>query len=158
MLMNKVSKNYKNNQVLNDVEFEFNSGVTLILGDNGSGKTTLLKTLGGFIKKYDGNVECADDASLLLDAPSLYSFKSGKENIFLFLNDEEQKNSEQYINLFNMNDYINKLVKSYSNGMKKKLSLVIALSKNKKYLLLDEPTNSLDIESVGILKNILLIS
>ena len=55
-----------------------------------------------------------------------------------------------------MNDFISRKVKTYSNGMKKKLSLVIALSRNKDILILDEPTNSLDYDSVEILKKELI--
>ena len=153
---NKVIKYYGKKIVIDNVEFNLEKGVTLILGENGSGKTTLLKILAGLIKKYEGYVECGDDVSLLLDSQTLYNFKSGQENIYLFLDKSEQKIASKYISALNMNGYINKMVNSYSNGMKKKLALVIALSKNKKYLLLDEPTNSLDIDSVYLLKKILL--
>lgn len=152
--MNKIYKSFNKNIVLDNIEFEL-SNCTLILGENGSGKTTLLKILSGITKKYEGSNEIGNESSTLLDSSSLFFFKTGLENLDYFLDKEELANSNKYINLLKMDNYINKRVFKYSNGMKKKLGLVIALSRNKKYLLLDEPTNSLDIESVELLKNIL---
>ena len=148
--MNKIYKSFNKNIVLDNIEFEL-SNCTLILGENGSGKTTLLKILSGITKKYEGSNEIGNESSTLLDSSSLFFFKTGLENLDYFLDKEELANSNKYINLLKMDNYINKRVFKYSNGMKKKLGLVIALSRNKKYLLLDEPTNSLDIESVELL-------
>ena len=152
--MNRISKKFGKKIILDDISFEL-SQCDFLIGENGSGKTTLLKILAGLIKKFDGNIDTENESSLLLDSPCLYSLKTGFENLEFFLDDEELKNSKKYIELFQMNSYINTIVKKYSNGMKKKLSLVIALSKNKKVLLLDEPTNSLDNQSVEILKKVL---
>ena len=132
--MNRISKKFGKKIILDDICFEL-SQCDFLIGENGSGKTTLLKILAGLIKKFDGNIDTENESSLLLDSPCLYSLKTGFENLEFFLDDEELKNSKKYIELFQMNSYINTIVKKYSNGMKKKLSLVIALSKNKKVLL-----------------------
>ncbi len=153
--MNRITKSFGKKLILNDIEFNINS-CTLILGENGSGKTTLFKILSGLIKKYSGEIETNDNVSVLLDLPCFYLFQTGYSNLEYFLNKDELKKAEKYIEYFEMDSYINNLVKSYSNGMKKKLALVLAFSRNKEYLLLDEPTNSLDNQSIELLKELLI--
>jgi ABC-2 type transport system ATP-binding protein len=150
--MNKITKRYGKQVVLDNIEFEINSKCILIIGENGSGKTTLFKILSGLIKKYEGQIDLSSNVSYLPDSESLFLSKSGLDNLDYFLNKEELEKSKYYIDYFHMNEYISKRVRSYSNGMKKKLALTLALSRNKDYLILDEPTNSLDIESIELLK------
>ena len=150
--MNKITKRYGKQVVLDNIEFEINSKCILIIGENGSGKTTLFKILSGLIKRYEGQIDLSSNVSYLPDSESLFLSKSGLDNLDYFLNKEELEKSKYYINYFHMNEYISKRVRSYSNGMKKKLALTLALSRNKDYLILDEPTNSLDIESIELLK------
>jgi len=155
MSNNKITKSYNNKLVLDEANISFEKGtVNLILGKNGSGKTTLFKILYGLIQKYSGKISDTK-YSLLVDNASYFNSKSGYENLKYFLTASELIKTEKYILLLDMNDYINLKVKTYSEGMKKKLGLVLVLSKNCEALLLDEPTNSLDIESVTILKTIL---
>lgn len=150
--MNKITKRYGKQVVLDNIEFEINSKCVLIIGENGSGKTTLFKILSGLIKRYEGQIDLSSNVSYLPDSESLFLSKSGLDNLDYFLNKEELEKSKYYIDYFHMNEYISKRVRSYSNGMKKKLALTLALSRNKDYLILDEPTNSLDIESIELLK------
>lgn len=152
--MNNITKRYGKNIVLDSVSINF-VGATLIIGENGSGKTTLLKIIAGLIKKYDGNIDYKDNVSILLDQSALFDLKSGEENLLYYLNKDEYNKALKYIEAFNMLDYYKNMVRTYSNGMKKKLSIVMALSKDKDVYILDEPTNSLDIESIKILKDLL---
>lgn len=156
MQINNLSKKYGKNTILNYINYNIEHKCTVILGDNGSGKTTLFKILGGIIKKYDGSIDIKNDSSLLLDDDNLFKYKNGIENIEYFLNELEREKAKKYVDYFLMNDYIGNKVKTYSSGMKKKLSLVISISKDKKNLLLDEPTNYLDIKSVDLLKELLI--
>lgn len=156
-MINKITKSYKKNLVLDNVEFEIKEQCTLILGQNGSGKTTLLKILGGLIKKYTGNVITGNNTSFLVDSPCLFNLKTGLENLNYFLTKDELKKTEIYLSYFDMKQYINKYVKTYSNGMKKKLAIVITLCKDSDYLLLDEPTNSLDHQTIDLLINLLIL-
>lgn len=153
--MNNITKFYNKNLILDNISFDLLK-CTLIVGENGSGKTTLFKILSNLIKKFEGDIDTNNDVSLLLDSPSLFNLKSGYSNLEYFLSNEELEKSKYYTKYFNMDNYINKIVKTYSNGMKKKLSIVIALSKNKKYLLLDEVTNSLDVNSIKLLIDLLI--
>ena len=156
MQISNLKKHYGKNVVLEDLTYSISNSCTLILGDNGSGKTTLFKILGGIIKEYSGDIDVKDDVSLLLDEDCLFQFKSGIENIEYFLNKQEEVLALKYAKVFLMDDYISNKVKTYSSGMKKKLSLIISMARDKKTLLLDEPTNYLDVKSVDLLKQILI--
>lgn len=154
-MMNKITKRYNKKTILDDIEFNIDS-CTLIIGENGCGKTTLLKIISGLIKKLEGEIDHSSSVSYLPDSDALFSLKSGNDNLDYFLSKEELVIAKKYVDIFHMNDFISRKVKTYSNGMKKKLSLVIALSRNKDILILDEPTNSLDYDSVEILKKELI--
>ena len=155
MQIKNLTKKYRNNSVLNNITVDFSKETTLIIGKNGSGKTTLFKILGGIIKNYNGKIEETDNVSLLLDIDSLFMLKTGMENLEYFLSSEELLNATLLIQYFEINSYVSNIVKTYSSGMKKKLMLVIAFSRNKDVILLDEPTNSLDAYSVDLLKKYL---
>lgn len=154
--MKKITKKYKDNVVINDIDVDFSNPCSLIVGHNGCGKTTLLKIISGLIKEYSGVSDFKDNTSILLDSNTLFLYKNGIDNAKYVLDHDEYLNALKLFSLFDMEKYINKLVKTYSNGMKKKLMLCIALSRKKDVLILDEPTNSLDFNSVEILKSILL--
>ena len=151
-----ITKKYNKKIILNNIDFKINTGCSLIVGKNGSGKTTLLKILSGLIVRFDGDYKYNNNASLLLDANCLFSLKSGEENLRFFLSKEEYRSSLEWSLFFGINMYLQKKVKTYSNGMKKKLMLVIAISKRKDILLLDEPTTSLDYEGIILLKEALI--
>ncbi len=154
--MNNIKKSFGNNVIFDNIEFDFLNQCTLVIGENGSGKTTLMKILSGTIKNYSGECNVKDNTSLLLDSNILYLYKTGIDNLDLFLNDDEKIEAQKLITIFGMNDYIKRRCIFYSNGMRKKLSIVIALSRKKEYLLLDEPTNSLDTKSIKTLIEILI--
>lgn len=155
-MINNITKNYKKNIVFNDLSIDFKDNCSLIIGQNGSGKTTLLKIIAGLIKNYQGTTDLDNDVSIMLDIDCVFLNKTGYENLEYFLTLDELITSKKYIQIFEMKSYLNQKVKKYSNGMKKKLMLVVALSKDNSLLLLDEPTNALDINSIGLLKKILI--
>ena len=136
--MNNIKKSFGNNVIFDNIEFDFLNQCTLVIGENGSGKTTLMKILSGTIKNYSGECNVKDNTSLLLDSNILYLYKTGIDNLDLFLNDDEKIEAQKLITIFGMNDYIKRRCIFYSNGMRKKLSIVIALSRKKEYLLLDD--------------------
>lgn len=155
-MSNIISKSYWNKLVLDKISLELDKACILIIGKNGSGKTTLFKIIAGLIKKFKGDIDYKNEVSILLDDAALFLNKTGNENLNYFLNHDEYEASLSWIKKFNMENYYNNKVKTYSCGMKKKLMLVVALSKNRKLLVLDEPTNGLDIESIKLLKRYLI--
>ncbi|WP_196758975.1 ABC transporter ATP-binding protein [Streptobacillus moniliformis] len=161
-------KNYGNKAVLKDINLEINQGEILsILGKNGVGKTTLLSIILKMIEASSGNIKFRNvdirdinnkkyysDINIVLEnSQNIYYYMTGLENILYFgslygYNKEKiLTNVNNWIDLFELRDAINKKVLIYSRGMIQKLSIIIALINKPKLLLLDEPTLGLDVYS-----------
>lgn len=128
------------------------------LGPNGSGKTTTVRMLLGLIKPNSGSVTLFGDdlkenrenilrkIGALIENPSLYPHLKGKENLAIYqkLLGLPKANIDYALDIVKMNHASNKLVKTYSLGMKQRLALALALLQKPRLLILDEPTNGLD--------------
>ena len=71
--------------------------------------------------------------------------------LFISAKDAPVGQDKYFIESMKMKDYINEPLGTYSSGMLKKLSIVLAFMGNPKLILLDEPLITLDIESLKIL-------
>lgn len=161
MKVNKVNKTIDDKQILNDISFKLYSGkITALLGPNGSGKTTTLKVISNLISADSGEIIAnKDDIMLVFDEPILYEEFTGIEHI-KFISDLQciniQDNDlERYIKNFQLTDFINNLISTYSLGTKKKLQLLCSLLKKPKILLLDEYISGLDPITLYNVKGIL---
>ncbi len=156
-----ITKRFKG-YTLKNVNIEAEKGDIIgIIGANGSGKTTLLSIMAGVIK--------ADDGKLLYENENVFQTKkyskytgyvpqenplidelSVKDNIKLWCGRKYNKN---VINDFGINEFINKKVSKLSGGMKRRVSIAVALCYNPSVLLLDEPSASLDIYGKAEIRN-----
>jgi ABC-2 type transport system ATP-binding protein len=150
--------------VLTIPHLELEQNIYWLRGENGSGKTTFLKSVAGLIP-FDGGIEMNEvslkkrrtiyTASVNHAAaePQYPSFLTGNDLIRFYLK-VKQGNAATATNMasvFGMSHYLNNKVDSYSSGMTKKLSLVLAFTGQPKLILLDEPFSTLDIEAVNTL-------
>lgn len=164
MELTNISKKYRSNVVLDNINFAMDSSVTGLIGKNGAGKTTMMKIMCSIIQNYSGTVNKNDGAEIgyLIEEPKYYKNKSGKYNIEYFTKIYTPDYDKTYINSLleqlGMTSYVNKKMKTYSMGMKQKLGLVIALARKPEYLILDEPTNGMDpdgsIEVLSIIRKL----
>ena len=162
MQLKKITKTYKDNVVLDQIDFDFKeSQIVGLIGKNGVGKTTLMKVMNNNIINYQGEVAVnrEDNIGYLIEHPKLYDNKSGLDNLKLFAqvlgNGFDKSYSDKIIDAFGMRSYINKKVKKYSMGMKQKLAIAVSLMNKPKYLILDEPTNGMDPDgSIDVLETI----
>lgn len=98
------------------------------------------------------NLSVLQEIGYMAQSNALYMSLTGKENLMFFasffnLNKiEKQKRISYAAKLVNLTDDLNKRVSAYSGGMKRRLSLTIALIQNPKILILDEPTVGIDPE------------
>lgn len=65
------------------------------------------------------------------------------------------RKKKKLIELFDMQDSLNKPIETYSHGMKKKTQLIAAFMLNSKFIVLDEPFRGLDVEAIIITKKIM---
>jgi teichoic acid transport system ATP-binding protein len=133
-------------QALKDVSFTVLEGVNVgLIGSNGAGKSTLLKTLAGIYQPDSGEIKLATESIALLTLGTGFEGElSGLENIFLngallgFSKTKINEKLEDIIAFADIGDFIYHPVRTYSSGMKARLSFSIASSIEPDILLIDE--------------------
>lgn len=132
--------------VLNGIDLHLKPGDRIALtGPNGAGKTTLLKLLAGGIPPTDGTVTHNGQLlSMLNPGVGINPEATGFENILLkglYMNRnlaEMRDLAEEIIEFSELGAYINQPVRTYSAGMKARLSFSVVVHSNPQILLLDE--------------------
>jgi ABC-2 type transport system ATP-binding protein len=164
-----VKKEYSERVILSVSELKVPEGIYWLTGANGSGKTTLLKMVSGLIP-FSGHI-LIDGIDLRLK-PTAYRkfisiaeaepryppFLTGKELIRFY--EQIRKASPAQTDLlteqFGFRQFLSTPVGTYSSGMLKRLSLLLAFIGNPKWIFLDEPMANLDIETVTVLPEIIM--
>ena len=142
--LDNVSKNFKNQTVLENVNLKWESGkIYGLVGRNGSGKSVLLKIMTGLMEPSDGIIKYG--------GIPLKKGQYAKENLLL-LAKINKKTGEERINEIlkqvGLEPDSKKVYRKFSLGMKQKLAIAQAFMEDPKVLLLDEPMNALDEQSV----------
>jgi ABC-2 type transport system ATP-binding protein len=162
--LTNIQKFYNKHLVLEIPSLQLENGFFWIKGANGSGKTTLLKMVAGLIP-FGGDITFQDislqrqalayrrNASWAEAEPLYPPFMTGKELITLYQHIRKVSPDDVYIllDLFNIHDYIDDPVATYSAGMIKKLSLVLAFLGDPLLIVLDEPLITLDPDAISAL-------
>lgn len=139
------------------------------LGPNGAGKTTTIRLLLGLLNPSSGTIlmdgesfsrahpELRSRIGALIEGPSLYPNLTGRENLEVIrrLLCIARANVTEVLQLVQLTEDSDRLVRTYSLGMKQRLGVAIALLGNPKLLVLDEPANALDPAGVHDLRNLL---
>jgi ABC-2 type transport system ATP-binding protein len=158
-------KSYGKFPILHVPNLALEAGVYWIKGVNGSGKSTLLKSMGGMLSckgdiLIEGNISLKKTPVAYRkivnfgEAEPLFPpFLTGMEmiNLFSAAKKASKNQKEGLIESLKMQHYIDMPVHTYSSGMLKKLSLVLAFVGEPKVILLDEPLITIDAESLAVL-------
>lgn len=158
------SKKYRHQKVLDIDNWTFETGLYLLKGVNGSGKSTLLQSLAalipfkGQIKVSGVNVHqnprfCREKVSFSPAEPLYPEFLAGTELLGFF---KKCKGGAPWkldtlLEGFAAGSFLDNTTGTYSSGMLKKLSLLLAFTGNPLWILLDEPYNGLDALSAAAL-------
>ena len=157
----KLSKSFGEQKVLDKIDFKLESGeIVGLIGPSGSGKSTLIKTMLGMEKADEGEAlvldykmpkrEILSNIGYMAHSDALYEMLTGYENLEFFgkmkgvPSDKLKKEIEYIAEVVDLTDDLKKLVSKYSGGMKRRLSLAIALIGSPELLILDEPTVGID--------------
>ena len=163
IILDKISKNFGENRVINQFSFKFKRKSYAIIGKNGAGKSTLLKIIGNLLLPTSGsinynkkkNINISENLFFAAPYQELISELSVKD--FLKFHSKFKKLNSDYIKIlstYNLSEYINTKIGNLSSGSLQKLKLLIAFDSDSKFILLDEPTTNLDDEGKKIYKKL----
>jgi ABC-type multidrug transport system ATPase subunit len=168
-----LNKQFRDVHAVNDLSFTVNeSDIYGFLGQNGAGKSTTIRMLltliepsAGKIKLFDLDLqthrkEILQQIGAVIERPDLYKYLSGYENLALFAKMSGlrivRKQLMDQLEMVGLAERATGKVRTYSQGMKQRLGIAIALVHNPQLIILDEPTNGLDPQGIADMRNLIL--
>lgn len=168
-----LTKQFNNLTAVQDLSFSVNEGdVYGFLGQNGAGKSTTIRMLLTLIKPTQGTVEIFGkelskhrneilrEVGAVIEKPDVYKYLSAYENLKLFARLSGMKVTSQLLmqqlEKVGLAGRAKDTVKTFSQGMKQRLGIAIALVHDPKLIILDEPTNGLDPQGIADIRNLIL--
>lgn len=159
--LNHLHKSYGKQLVLDDINLNVKpKEIVGLIGPSGAGKSTTIMTMLGMEKASQGealvlntkmpNRLILSDIGYMAQSDALYETLTAKENLEFFGNmkgvfgNELSAEIEYTAKVVELENDLNKRVSNYSGGMKRRLSLAIALLGKPDLLVLDEPTVGID--------------
>jgi len=169
-----LKKNYGDFTAVKSISFYVNKGEFFgFLGPNGAGKTTTINMLIGMAKITSGrifykgedlteNIKKAQRfIGVVPDESNLYEEMTGYENLcfcgslYGISKKEREDKSVKLLETFGLSEFANKKFKSYSKGMKRKLTIAAAIIHEPEILFMDEPTTGIDVASARQIRNLI---
>lgn len=168
-----LSKSFKTFKAVTDLSFTIGRGdVYGFLGQNGAGKSTTMRMLLGLIYPDQGEIRIngtifnnqkrhlLQHIGAIIERPDLYGYLSGWDNLRIFaaLNSRSIPKTRLHAVLeqVGLKGREQDKVKAYSQGMKQRLGIAIALVHQPDLLILDEPTNGLDPQGIAEMRELIL--
>ncbi|WP_338232118.1 ABC transporter ATP-binding protein [Companilactobacillus muriivasis] len=159
--MKDVVKKFGKETVLNHINFDIPQGKIIgLIGPSGAGKSTIIKIILGMEKTQQGtatvfgkvmpNRQLLNRIGYMAQTDALYEALTAKENLQFYADMKGvagQKAHRQILHVaevVELTNDLNKRVSGYSGGMKRRLSLAIAMLGDSEVLILDEPTVGID--------------
>ncbi|MCA6500480.1 MAG: ABC transporter ATP-binding protein [Chitinophagaceae bacterium] len=169
----QLSKQYGSFTAVNQLSFTVEKGdVYGFLGQNGAGKSTTIRMLMTLIEPTAGDIRIFDlplsthrkeilrQTGAVIEKPEVYPYLSAYDNLRLFARLSGVKLSRaqymQQLEQVGLASRAQDKVKTFSQGMKQRLGIGIALVHNPQLIVLDEPTNGLDPQGIADIRNLLL--
>ncbi|CAH6793032.1 Abca16 [Phodopus roborovskii] len=162
----RLHKEFRNNPAINNLSLNVYEGqITVLLGHNGAGKSTILSILTGmyqspfrakgeaYINGYnisDNMTEIRKDLGFCPQHDLLFDDLTLSEHIFFYCTIKGIYQNINYmeidhmLSIFNLKDNFHTLSGSMSGGVRRKLSIIIALTGCSKVVILDEPSSGMD--------------
>ena len=170
--VNGLCKSFGKLEAVNNLSFSVNEGdVYGFLGQNGAGKSTTIRMLLTLITPTSGTIELfgksltnnrkeiLSQIGAMIERPDLYKYLSAYDNLKLFAKLSGCKVTNQLLmnqlEMVGLADRANDKVKGFSQGMKQRLGIAIALVHNPALVILDEPTNGLDPQGIADIRNLI---
>ena len=162
--LTNISKNYGNNKILDNINFEIKSNEFFtILGSSGSGKSTIIRMIGGFINPSSGDITFEN--SIINNQPIFERpFNTVFQDYALFPNmnvfnnvgfglkirninkDIIKQKVSEVLSIVGLESFANRMPQELSGGQQQRVALARAIICEPKVILLDEPLGALDAE------------
>lgn len=172
--VNDLCKQYKNaTAAVSNLSFTVNQGdVYGFLGQNGAGKSTTIRMLLSLISPTSGDItmfgkklsthrsEILKQVGAVIEKPDLYKYLTAYDNLAIFAKMSGLKITKALVmdqlQMVGLHDRAYSKVKDFSQGMKQRLGIAVALIHNPNLVILDEPTNGLDPQGIADIRNLIL--
>ena len=169
-----LTKKFKEITAVNQLSFTVQPGdVYGFLGQNGAGKSTTIRMLLTLIEPTQGSIEIfglplhshrkeiLKQVGAVIEKPDVYKYLTAYENLQLFSKISggaklTRQQLLQQLEVVGLQDRAHSKVKTFSQGMKQRLGIAIALVHNPQLIILDEPTNGLDPQGIADIRNLIL--
>jgi len=168
-----LTKRFNQLTAVNDLSFTVKPGdVYGFLGQNGAGKSTSIRMLLTLITPTEGDIELfgmsltrhrkeiLQQVGAVIEKPDVYKYLSAYDNLKLFARLSGMHPSRamlmDQLEMVGLAGRANDPVKTFSQGMKQRLGIAIALVHNPGLIVLDEPTNGLDPQGIADIRNLIL--
>jgi ABC-type multidrug transport system ATPase subunit len=168
-----LSRNFGDIKAVNDLSFTvFPGQVYGFLGQNGSGKSTTIRMLLTLVQPGSGSIELFGmdlkkyrkeilrQTGSMIERPDLYKYLTAKDNLRIFAAFSRIKISGKEImeqlDRVGLADRADSKVKTFSQGMKQRLGIAVALVHDPQLVILDEPTNGLDPQGIADIRKLIL--
>lgn len=171
--VNSLTKQFRNLTAVDNLSFTVQQGdVYGFLGQNGAGKSTTIRMLLTLITPTSGTIELLGydlrhnrnkilkQVGAVIEKPDLYQYLSAFENLRLFAKLSGIKFSSdslmKQLEMVGLSARAHDKVKTFSQGMKQRLGIAVALVHDPALIILDEPTNGLDPQGIADIRNLIL--
>jgi len=173
--LKSVCKRYRGRDALAGVSLHVRPGDCYgFLGHNGAGKTTALRIALGLIRADSGSVtvdgfdaarhprEARARQGGLIETPSFYPWLSGRKNLVIHAGlegldrREGRKEADRLLSAVGLSYAADRAAGGYSQGMRQRLGIALALFGDPTLILLDEPMNGLDPEGIEEMRSLLV--
>lgn len=166
-------KRFREIRAIDDLSFSVPEGkIYGFLGQNGAGKSTTIRMLLTLITPTSGKIEIfgldlkkhraeiLKRAGAVIERPDLYKYLSALENLRFFATLSQikitRKQLMDQLEKVGLADRAQSKVRTYSQGMKQRLGIAIALINDPTLIILDEPMNGLDPQGIADIRNLIL--
>ncbi len=171
--VNHLSKKFGDVYAVNDLSFTVKPGdIYGFLGQNGAGKSTTIRMLLTLIRPTSGDIflfgkklqshrsEILRNVGAVIEKPDLYKYLSAYDNLSIFAKMSGVKVTRELLmkqlQMVGLDERAKDIVKTFSQGMKQRLGIAVALVHNPALIILDEPTNGLDPQGIADMRNLIL--
>jgi ABC-type multidrug transport system ATPase subunit len=168
-----LTKHYREIKAVDRVSFSVQKGEVFgFLGKNGAGKSTIIRMLLTLVEPTEGEIrifemdlktnrrQILSKIGAVIERPDLYKYLTGYENLSIFarLSNTKVTRSKmmEQLERVGLKERMHSKVKTYSQGMRQRLGIAVALVHDPQLIILDEPTNGLDPQGIADMRNLIM--